>query len=105
MRIYRGPASTNLRDESHTQVATITPYELERGVASGSPISFNVTKTEQAKRPSVCTVIFDESDVEPMIRGILRRFAEQQKLLKIIKDLAMSSKLAEEVVRSINRML
>ena len=95
MKVYRGPKSKPLYDDSHELVSTISPAQLEKGVKSGAWIQFNITK-DGFERQAICTAKFDEADLVPMVNGLVSRLATQQGELAEVKKLLQLKSLTDE---------
>jgi len=95
MKVYRGPSSKPFYDKAHESVSHITADQLEDGIKSNSLIQFNITK-DGPERQAVCTVRFEESDIVPMVRGLLVRLQNGQECLAEIKNTLNDKELSEK---------
>ena len=100
MKVFRGPASTSFDHDSHVLVDTVQPEKLEEGIRSQALIRFNISK-EVNDRQAVCTVRFEETDIVPMISGLLVRLSTQQVLLTKITSIMSGTKTSDEKVKAI----
>ena len=91
MKVYRGPSSKSFHDDSHELVSRVSASALEEGIRSNALIRFNVTK-DGYERQAVCTAQFEDTDVIPMISGLLSRLNTQQTRLATIKEIMMDEK-------------
>ena len=104
MKVFRGPASTTFEHDTHELVSRVKAADLEEGIKSGAKIRFNISKVAN-DRQAVCTVCFEESDILPMIRGLLERLAGRQDLLSQIAATVNGEKEAEVKVRIVQKKL
>jgi hypothetical protein len=90
MKIYRGPSSKPFQDDTHEYVSQILPDQLAEGISSSARIRFNITK-DGYERQAVCTALFEEQDIIPMIGGLLARLKMSQECIAAIRS-ALSEK-------------
>lgn len=105
MKIYRGPRTQNFCEDSHELVSCIEPNDLKDGIIEKSHIKFNITKNA-VERQSICTAIFEESDMIPMLDGLICKLKLGQEILIEIKSITSNKELsAEEKIASIKKSL
>ena len=105
MKIYRGPASTSIYDDTHKFVSRIRPEQLQEGVRSNSYIRFNISK-DGVWRQAVCTAVFEEEDLLPMASALLDRLQASQNALSEIKRLCNADDIDDPgKVRAIESIL
>lgn len=86
MKIYRGPSTKPLWDNTHELVSSIPSEKLEASIRDGTYIKFNITK-DNNERQAVCTAFFDNEDIVPMINGLMSKLKSQQMALLEIKKI------------------
>lgn len=95
MRVYRGPNSKPIYDDTHEFVSRIEAEDLAKAVGSRAhPLRFNITKNGY-DRQSVCTMYFEETDLIPMIEGILERLRSTLQTVNEVREIANSDDLTE----------
>jgi hypothetical protein len=95
MKVFRGPRSKLLSDDTHELVAEISPGELEESIAAHGSVTFNIGK-QATERRAICTLVFRNEDIVPMISGLLARLQSQQSALLQIQDVTKDPTLANE---------
>ena len=91
MHIFRGPKEINFSDKRHELVDTVSSETLKESIAANKPFEFNISKKDAFDRKSICTAIFEDDDIVPIVNGVISKLKIGEEKLKRIHSIVYHS--------------